>query len=43
MLDFTEKLLLLVFNIIVISFALAFVIAVSFLVYDLIKDKINKK
>lgn len=43
MLEFTEKLLLLVFNIMLISFALAFVIAVSFLVYDLIKDKINKK
>lgn len=43
MLEFTKVLLLVAFNVMVISFALAFVIAVSCLVYDLIKERINKK
>lgn len=43
MMEFTKVLLLIAFNVMVISFALAFVIAVSCLVYDLIKEHINKK
>lgn len=43
MVEFTKFLLLVAFNVMVISFASAFVIAVSCLVYDLIKERINKK
>lgn len=43
MMEFTNVLLLVAFNVMVISFALVFFIAVSCLVYDLIKERINKK
>jgi len=43
MLEFTKVLLLVAFNVMVISFTLVFVTAVSSLVHGLIKEQINKK
>lgn len=43
MMEFTKFLLLVVSDVILISFALAFVVGVICVFYDLIKDQINKK
>lgn len=43
MMEFTKVLLLVAFNAIVFSLVLVFVVGTGCVVYDLIKDQINKK